>query len=585
MSDVQSLRALAAGLCHDARLQVAAGEAWAFEPESRTVFVRAGDLAQHGPEVCAGILAHEVGHALVSRYGAFQSMQRRGAFWWWTLNALEDPRVDRFISARYPGAAVWLAAAHGAFATGERAPTRGLEATMAFVEEASHGFRPAELAAPSVRNALEVTRDARRRYAEDTLPPTALEAMPSARRTEVWSRAVAPLLVDRTPPTSREELVQIEALRALRVAEHEVFPALEELWRLDVLDVAVHLAGNRKSAMAMPSRLGDETMVRLFVRGARRRDGAPPAHDPAPYLALAGRVLDAFYQQLNESAAPDRRSLVAGRGGHGPAPDPVAAEATRRVARVAGASELLVRRLDGVLPRRRRLGFRSGYRDGQRLDLRAAQRAEADARLFDRVFRRARLPDRRHTAFLLLVDLSGSMSGRKIDAAIDATFMLAEVLERLSVPFAVYGFQDELIPFCGFHTYAHERGRLLEMADEASGARTGGHNQPGFNDDGPCVHEAAGLLAAEPADDRVMVVLSDGCPAGRRSTDDDLHQALREIARFSPPVRTVGVGVGEGTEHVRRFYRHHRASVPIERLAEVLGDVIGEALTGEAWAR
>ncbi len=54
---------------------------------------------------------------------------------------------------------------------------------------------------------------------------------------------------------------------------------------------------------------------------------------------------------------------------------------------------------------------------------------------------------------------------------------------------------------------------------------------------------AAEQLLSAPADDRILIVVSDGMPAGRRSTDQDLRNVVRLLAR-EPRLRLIGVGIG-----------------------------------------
>src|SRR5687768_14911069 len=102
------LASIAAGLCLDAGigLEVAPG-GWSWDPVRRVIRVSAEGLATKGAEYCAGIVAHEVGHYWISRYTsfpiAFPSVRAGRSL----LNGIEDPRVDRWICRRYPGARDW----------------------------------------------------------------------------------------------------------------------------------------------------------------------------------------------------------------------------------------------------------------------------------------------------------------------------------------------------------------------------------------------------------------------------------------------------------------------------------------------
>src|SRR5262249_52773472 len=102
---------------------------------------------------------------------------------------------------------------------------------------------------------------------------------------------------------------------------------------------------------------------------------------------------------------------------------------------VAGQVEGLVREMERIIRPRRRLAARAGFPSGQKLDLRRAMAFDADPRRYDRLWQRPSIPRRRDTAFLLLVDLSGSMRGNKTEAALAGTLLLAESLSRLETPF------------------------------------------------------------------------------------------------------------------------------------------------------
>jgi hypothetical protein len=66
-------------------------------------------------------------------------------------------------------------------------------------------------------------------------------------------------------------------------------------------------------------------------------------------------------------------------------------------------------------------------------------------------------------------------------------------------------------------------------------------------------------------------------PAGRRSTEEDLRRVVRLLGR-EPRLVLVGVGIGQDTDHVRDFYPHSRASVPLDRFAAVLADLLRAVL-------
>jgi len=60
------------------------------------------------------------------------------------------------------------------------------------------------------------------------------------------------------------------------------------------------------------------------------------------------------------------------------------------------------------------------------------------------------------------------------------TWLMAGSLSRLEVAFAVYGFQDVLIPFCPFGVMAEDqiRAALSGLPEEVSGSRLGATTAP-----------------------------------------------------------------------------------------------------------
>jgi cobalamin biosynthesis protein CobT len=240
----------------------------------------------------------------------------------------------------------------------------------------------------------------------------------------------------------------------------------------------------------------------------------------------------------------------------------------------------LTQTIERLIRPTRRLRDAAGYPSGYKADLRRVLAFEADPREYNRLWVRKNIPHRGSVVFSLLVDLSGSMRGPKTDAALAGSVLLAETLHRLQVPFAVNGFQDVLIPFCDFAEglTGFTRRLLGEMPLEINGSRPDGNNKPSWNDDGPCLLEAAEQLLDQPQRQRVLVVISDGWPEGTRSTVDDLHKAVAELRRIGPALRLVGIGLGPGTDHVTKFYPESIANVPLERLAEQIGALLSQAL-------
>jgi nitric oxide reductase activation protein len=248
--------------------------------------------------------------------------------------------------------------------------------------------------------------------------------------------------------------------------------------------------------------------------------------------------------------------------------------------KVAPQIDQLARHLEEVLRPRRRLREAAGFASGHKLDLRQVLRFSADVRLYDQLWIRKSIPNRRNAAVLLLLDLSGSMRGDKSEALLAGTVLLAETLHRLSIPFAILGFQDVVIPLCDFGDGLDSNVRKMfgHILREINGDRPRGNNKPSYNDDGPCLREAAERLLHHPATDRLLLVVSDGLPEGRRSSSQDLHNAVRELREARPALKLVGIGLGSGTDHVRDFYPQSVANVPVSQFAAEIGTLLRQTL-------
>ncbi len=230
----------------------------------------------------------------------------------------------------------------------------------------------------------------------------------------------------------------------------------------------------------------------------------------------------------------------------------------------------------------RRLREGCDFPSGSKLNMRRVMSWEADPRLYDKLWLRKTIPQRRGTAMSLLVDLSGSMRGEKAAAAMAGTVLVSEALNRLGVPFAVNGFQDVLVPFCDFGEGLTPRVRTAigQLPQEVDGNRPGGNNQPRYNDDGPCLLEAAEGLLDRSETDRVLIVVSDGKPEGRRSNEADLRRAVESLRALGSELTLVGLGLGPGTDHVTRYYPQSIANIPVARFADEIGGLLQRTLLG-----
>lgn len=227
---------------------------------------------------------------------------------------------------------------------------------------------------------------------------------------------------------------------------------------------------------------------------------------------------------------------------------------------------------------RRANKWHSGFRTGKRIDIkkRMQEKALGVSPIESKAWQKREVPQEKDYAITLLVDLSGSMRGQKISETFKGAVALAEVLNRLSINTEILGFNDRLYEYQAYGQDMSQeiRDRMGTMPREVSTERAR------YNDDGWALEEASERLARQKATEKFLFVLSDGAPepssqhAGPRY---ELGTIVKKIMDGSDQ-KLIGLGIGQGTEHVSRFYPNSIANINVAEMPEKLADVIREAI-------
>ena len=584
-------RHIVAGLGQDARIRLDTHdqESWAFDPHRRVVLVPTKGLDMLGSRVCAGILAHEIGHYYLSRYHLFwEAVDLSEIGLRLLLNAVEDSRTDHWMGLRYPGVVAWREQAIWSALARTPPPCAFLQfCAAAAMAPPMNGTCPwpDSPQAQDVNRALRATQDARTTYRSMVPDASARLDVDQPGLRAAFEREAAPLLsrgeaiLARSP---RETKVLLAAARAFVVFRDQLANAVAPLLAADTDQLARLFRKEDFDWSAMEARLRakDASITASLLASAWSARGEEPPTRCAHIDELAREIL-AKHLSHDQGDRPSCFEVVDGASGQLPTSYEAVAEAV-----ASQANTLLRRLLRDLLPSRRRR-YGGGGRSGQRVDLRRAMASRFDLRQLDRVWLQPVRPKRPEAAVLLLVDLSGSMRGQKIEAAMACVVLIAEALHRSALDWAVAGFQDELIWIRRFEEPFREtvKRRVENMVLEVGDRCPGGLNHAEWNDDGPCLLEAAAVLEARPTDWRVLLVISDGNPEGRRSTPDDLRHAIRAVQRRGSPDVLVGIGAGPGTNHVRAHYPWAVANVPENELATQVASVVGRAVRARLGSR
>ncbi len=580
--DLQSILTVAQGLAQAASLHVAFTDktTWAWNPGSRTLYVPREAAQAYPRGVVLGLIAHEVGHCLATRCYLFTADGARDPLLHPMLNALEDPRVERIVGDRFVGARAWLSATREAFAGTECTHIHTLDALTWFVKEGwamDEGRDDADALdaaaaplTPAVLEALRATRGARRRYLllftpDPSSPPS--EAL-VARHADLGLRATS----------DAEAQIRVLAYDALQVALNEILPWVARLRQLDearlarALDAAPNLHVQARRALQALAAAAVRSVVGGLLRHPSARDDAPGA--PTPGSAKTAHAL----MDVILGASKSRYGAAPTTTDHGalaevpPTPDEVVRS--------------LAERLTQFVPLRGAQRDVGGTPRGARLDLPRAMAFQATHK-DHKVFRRRDLPTHRDAAAVLCIDLSGSMDGAKIAAAVAATKVFASVLRQLEIPFEVLGYQDAtvmVIPFSSSDQWGEDESmsaRVDALCGEPSGDRIDADSQPrssrspNWTDIAPALHEAASHLDGTGAVDTFVFLISDGEPNGRHSTEADLLDAVK---RLSLDHTLLGIGVGEGTSCLAKWFPNSVTEVPPEELHVAVGTLLEQAL-------
>lgn len=593
------LSALALGLCREVgvTLEVYPGP-WRWDPHLRVIFVSQEDLAAHGPDYCAGVLAQEIGRVFISREHLLRldfpsAAEPRPFIGAVLMDALEAARARHWMLDHYPGVEPWLRAVQEKSRplTFELPHFVQLCEAIAQLERLRFGVLealvgPLQTVWPLIEEYVEI-------LPETSADPEEIKVRLARYRLHVQPALLTPLGL----PTAREQVIRLSAVEALHFAQDHIYDVAEAAYVEDIERIERYL--NDHPARAAQAR-------RFLRQGELSTLLHHMAHHPGKKelssrwaQPLAEEIFEAILRglqpvrilQTDVVPSPDEETPVPAPAEPSSTPPPpvwyTPTPYERAYMQVAEQIDELARRLEEVLLPQRRLHERSGYASGRHIDLRKLVHFEADPRRYNELWVRSSIPDRHQMAITLLVDLSGSMRRQKIQSAVLGTILLSETLARLQVPFALYGFQDQLISLRSFEQDFDDEARraIAEMPQEVEGCRTGGNNQPAYNDDGPCLREAAEELLGYPARDRLLIVVSDGLPEGRHSSEADLHTVIRQLTQPPTQLELIGLGLGPQTQHVREYYPQSVANVPVGRLSDEISLIIERALLGQGQSR
>lgn len=217
----------------------------------------------------------------------------------------------------------------------------------------------------------------------------------------------------------------------------------------------------------------------------------------------------------------------------------------------------------------------------------------------ERIFRKRIVNDTKDVAITLLIDCSGSMTGRPLRTACASAYIFSKALSKVGINHEVVGFTTKYLPG-DFRKVAHDAmgkvsegnlrysrfeaihmpifkefgkrfdtntAKILGAVGVSSG---GGVLECANNVDGESLRLAAQRLLKQPESRKIIFVFSDGEPAFHTAVwgmpEKDLHNAVSEVSKAG--VELLGIGIESNS--VSRYYPNWVVTNDIKELPTVL---------------
>lgn len=194
----------------------------------------------------------------------------------------------------------------------------------------------------------------------------------------------------------------------------------------------------------------------------------------------------------------------------------------------------------------------------------------------ERVFKKRIINDVLDSCVFLLVDQSGSMGGDKFTHAAVAAAMMNEVIGNvLHIPVFVASFTDFNRSPTGngelSNIFIHRewKDQLLNNDKLLKSFANAANIGMSSNTDGDAIMWAYNKIAGQKQKRKLIIVFSDGSPAGGGRGDVDWYtKHVIESIEKETPVNIVGIGLMDGS--VKEFYKEHYVINKIDTLEEAL---------------
>lgn len=170
-----------------------------------------------------------------------------------------------------------------------------------------------------------------------------------------------------------------------------------------------------------------------------------------------------------------------------------------------------------------------------------------------RVFQKYTAQDRKDSRVCILLDVSGSMGGPKIQAARTAAICIAEAMHKAGLPLKVITFTEQYGGDCPVihRHYVNYKSSLQERAALAL-IHAEDNNFDGFS-----IRYAAKDILREKAAHNLLIVISDGQPAciHYRDRDNALSDVKAAVEEAKKKMKVIGIGIDADLPILKGFYK------------------------------
>jgi hypothetical protein len=574
---------------------------WAYSPAEQTILVSQKDLISHGIEACAGIIYHEISHYFITRY--LMMMQdidfptREGLAN--MLNAIEDTRIENWsMNHRFPGSQQMIARSWEIHDKNLSKFSRFEQFMLASVLEWQNGWNDLEQEIHSdVKEALSQTKDARIAF-HNLIPNADLEHLDITNLgtiREYYRRNVVGILdsnAQRSPKLWEMNIRNIQH-QSLDIAKEKILPVAKNLLESDMNSLASQLNEDQQLKDEIKQKNPPLSDLADRIRGAMLKQ---PKKSIDLSDDMVKRTLEVLLNNpppntsgiksplIREGVGKDRKSNSENSSTNttleileGLLNDKEAtnfeSELTYYKVKETIDSQInqLTKALESHLSPRRKNRVTDGHRSGHKINLNRAMMLESDPRLYDTIWqRRRKVLTKKSVCFSILLDLSGSMTqDEKISNALKGLVLISESLSQLDIPFTINGFNIERKEIKNFHETIHQRmihaiGELEEITEENL-----------INYDGKFLRIVADEILHRPEYDKFIVVISDGEPVGEHGDGgEELQEAIEYVQSLHNAPILIGLGIGEGTDHVSKYYSNSHANIPVDEITSKISQII-----------